>query len=108
MKIQHGGKVEIGRNICYCLYSNASRFLMSDEKQSSKLADLPGWAIKLLDLPWIEILGELLKYGRKVVRGMANEGVYETLEYESTLEIHNRKGTMPFIKMINFKVFISQ
>ena len=75
------------------LYNNEIQILMSDEKQSSKLADLPGWALKLLDLPWIEILGELLKYVRKVVRGMANEGVYETLEYESTLEIHNRKGT---------------
>ncbi|MFC1923656.1 hypothetical protein ACFLY4_10255 [Chloroflexota bacterium] len=47
----------------------------------------------ILDLPWVDILTEVWKIGRKVVRGMANEGVYETLEYESTLEIQNRKGT---------------
>ncbi len=27
------------------------------------------------------------------MRGMINEGIYETVEYESTLEIQNRKGT---------------
>ena len=36
---------------------------------------------------------EVWKIGKKVMRGMANEGIYETLEYESTLEIQNRKGT---------------
>ena len=66
---------------------------MTDKEQSSKLTQLPIWAIKLLDLPWIEILGVLWKYGRKVLRGLANEGVYEVLDYESTLEIHNCKGT---------------
>ena len=66
---------------------------MPDEEQSSKINHLPGWAAMLLDLPWIEIMGEVWKIGKKVMRGMANEGVYETIEYESTLEIHNRKGT---------------
>jgi hypothetical protein len=85
--------MENGGNICYGLYRKPLLFLMPDEKQSSNLTNLPSWAIKLLDLPWIEIAGALLKYGRKVVREMANEGVYETLYYESTLEIHNSKGT---------------
>ena len=66
---------------------------MPFKKQGSILTNIPVWAIKILDLYWFEIFGELLKYGRKVVRGMANEGVYETLENESTLEIQNRKGT---------------
>ena len=66
---------------------------MGEENQSVKVAKLPGWGIMILDLPWIDILTELWKIGRKVIRGMANEGVYETLEYESTLEIQNRKGT---------------
>ena len=66
---------------------------MPDEEQSSKINHLPGWAAMLLDLPWIEIMGEVWKIGKKVMRGMANEGVYETIEYESTLEIHNKKGT---------------
>ncbi len=46
----------------------------------------------VLGLPWPEILGELWKFGRKVMRGLANEGIYEVLDYESTLELHDRKG----------------
>ncbi len=45
-----------------------------------------------LGLPWFEIAGELWKIGRKVMRGLANEGMYEVLEYESTLELHDREG----------------
>ena len=71
---------------------------MGDENQSAKIAKLPGWGIMILDLPWIDILTGLWKIGRKVIRGMANEGVYETLEYESTLEIQNRKGTRATFK----------
>ena len=66
---------------------------MPDEEQNSKATKLPGWAATLLDLPWIEIIGELWKIGKKAIQGMANEGIYETLEYESTLEILDRKGT---------------
>lgn len=66
---------------------------MGNENHSAKVTKLPGWGIMLLDLPWIDILTELWKIGRKAMRGMANEGVYETLDYESTLEIHNTKGT---------------
>lgn len=65
---------------------------MSEEKQNSKLAHLPWWTVKVLDLPWIEIFGELWKYSRKVYRGMANEGMYEVLEYETTLELHDTTG----------------
>ena len=46
----------------------------------------------LLGLPWPEILGELWKFGRKVMRGLANEGMYEVLDYETTLELLDRKG----------------
>ena len=46
----------------------------------------------LFDLPWIEILGELWKYGQKALLGTANEAMDETLDCESTLEIHNSKG----------------
>ena len=66
---------------------------MGDKNQNVIVAKLPGWGIMFLDLPWIDILTELWKIGRKVIRGMANEGVNETLEYESTLEIQNRKGS---------------
>ena len=52
----------------------------------------------MLDLPWPEIVGELWKYGRKVMRGFSNEGMYEVLEYESTLELIDQEG-----KKVTFK-----
>ena len=45
-----------------------------------------------LGLPWFEIAGELWKVGHKLMRGMASEGMYEVLDYESTLEIHDSQG----------------
>jgi hypothetical protein len=48
---------------------------MPDEENSSKLKGLPGWATTLLDLPWIEMAGELWKISRKVMRGLSNEGM---------------------------------
>lgn len=70
---------------------------MSNEKQNTKLL-LPSIGTILLDLPWIEIIGELWKIGNKVMRGYASEGMYETLEYESTLELHTGKGTKATFK----------
>jgi hypothetical protein len=50
------------------------------------------WVTITLSLPWFEIAGKMWKIGRKVMRGLANEGVYEVLDYESTLELHDRGG----------------
>ena len=46
----------------------------------------------VLGLPLVEILAEVWKLGRKILRGLANEGVYENLVYESTLELRDKKG----------------
>ena len=43
-------------------------------------------------LPWIEVLVDLWKVGSKVFRGLSFEGMYEVLEYESTLELKDGKG----------------
>jgi hypothetical protein len=51
-----------------------------------------------LRFPWIEVLTEAWKSGRKILRGMANEGMYEVLEYESTLEIRDIKGQYAFFR----------
>ena len=45
-----------------------------------------------LGLSWFEILGEIWKIGRKLMQGMASEGMYEVLDYESTLELLDDKG----------------
>lgn len=52
----------------------------------------------LLIIPWPEVLANAWKYGRSLMRGMSSEGMYETLEYESTLELLNRKGTKAHFK----------
>ena len=63
------------------------------EAGQTKFTQIQKLATRILDLQYIGILVELWKIGRKLMRGMINEGIYETLEYESTLEIQNRKGT---------------
>lgn len=47
----------------------------------------------ILKLPWPEVLAEAWKYSKKIIRGYANEGMFEVLDYEATLELLNRKGT---------------
>jgi len=56
------------------------------------------WGTMMLDLPWPEILGELWKYGRKVMRGLSTEGMYEVLEFESTLELKDNRGARANVK----------
>lgn len=43
-------------------------------------------------LPWIEILTDFWKYGRKLLNGITSEGIYEVLDYEMKLELHDAKG----------------
>ena len=71
---------------------------MADEKGESKISQIPQWASLLLDLPWIEIAGEAWKIGRKAIRGLANEGIYEVLDYETSLELHDTKGKKASLK----------
>jgi hypothetical protein len=52
----------------------------------------------MLNIPWPEILANAWKYGRKLLRGLISEGMYEVLEYESTLELFNQSGTKAHFK----------
>ena len=45
-----------------------------------------------LRLPWFELAADFWKELRKVFRGFSDEGIYEVLEYESTLVLHDREG----------------
>jgi len=65
---------------------------MKNEKNRIETSSLTRIVATLLGLPWIEIVTETWKLGRKVLRGLANEGMYEVLEYESTLELHDKTG----------------
>ena len=66
---------------------------MAIKKQTSQQTTISQWVGLLLYLPWVEILGQIWKMGRKIFRGLSNEGIYEVLEYDSTLEILNNRGT---------------
>ncbi len=63
-----------------------------NKKNSGRLTTLSNIIALLFDLPWIEIIGTLWRVGSKILKGMANEGMYEVLEYESTLELKDRQG----------------
>ncbi len=70
---------------------------MNEETQSN--SGLRWKIIALLfDLPWVNLIGDLWKTGRKIVRGLSNEGIYEVLEYECQLELKDRGGKIATIK----------
>ena len=64
----------------------ANKQLISTNKLSVWMLDF------LFALPWIEILAEIWKLLRQLWQGLADEGIYEVLEYESTLELLDKKG----------------
>lgn len=45
-----------------------------------------------LDFPWFELIGTVWKIGRKVIRGMSQEGIYEVLDYEYQIELKDKAG----------------
>ena len=49
--------------------------------------------MSLWDINWFGYVAELLMLGLVMLRGVLVDGIYETLEYESNLEIRNKKGT---------------
>jgi len=65
---------------------------MSEDAEGAITAKLSKGITITLGLSWFEILGEIWKIGRKLMQGMANEGMYEVLDYESTLELFDAKG----------------
>lgn len=59
----------------------------------SKLSSL----INLL-ISSFELMGKAVSFSRKVSRGFSNEGIYEVLEFENTLEILNNSGMKANVK----------
>lgn len=65
---------------------------MRKDNQDTKANALSPLVAALLGLPWIEIVTEAWRLGRKIIRGLTDEGMYEVLDYESTLELHEKSG----------------
>lgn len=57
------------------------------DRKSSPITEM------MLKLPWPEILADAWKYARKILRGLKHEGTIHVEQYESTLELQNKKGT---------------
>ena len=65
---------------------------MAEEDRKSNTTQLTKLAAAILGSPWPEALAQLWKAGRKLLRGLSQEGMYEVLEYESTLELKDNHG----------------
>lgn len=56
------------------------------------------WLSFVLDPRWIEAIAQIWKLGRKILRGLTNEGIYEVLDYECQLELRDKDGNLASIK----------
>ena len=65
---------------------------MTDEKHNDNQSLFDRLIAVLSGLPWLDVLGEVWKIVRKVIQGRSYRGMYEVLEYESTLEVKDRGG----------------
>ena len=65
---------------------------MTNDERDLKLARLSRWVITLLDFPLAGSLFDIWKIVRKVLRGFSNEGIYEVINFESTLELKDKRG----------------
>ena len=65
---------------------------MVNDQEGSVESRIQSWVLTLVDVPLFSIFSDLWKIGRKVVRGLSAEGMYEVIDYESTLELKDTKG----------------
>ena len=60
-----------------------------DNNRKDTPASVRDWlTFILLSLPWPEIMGEVWRSMRQLSRGLGDEGIYEVLEHEATLDLH--------------------
>ena len=65
--------------------------MITDDHKQGK-ARLSSLVPLLSRLPWLEILVDLWRTGRKLLHGVTARGMYEVIDYESTLELKDRDG----------------
>ena len=66
--------------------------VVNHKQADSNPSPFPRWTEILLNLPWPEMAGQFWQIGKKIMRGLFNEGMYEVLDYETTLELYDGKG----------------
>lgn len=72
--------------------------IMKNDIDNASTGTISKFVTLLLGVPWIEVIAEVWKVGKKVFRGLSDEGMYEVLEYESTLEILDVEGKRAIFK----------
>lgn len=50
------------------------------------------WIALVFSVPWLDVLAQTNRLARQLWHGMVDEGMYEVLEHESTLELLDRQG----------------
>ena len=66
-----------------------------EKNQAPSLTTLTG---NLLASPWLRIANNAWKLGRNLWRGLDHDGMYEVLEYESVLELMDRRGRLSTLR----------
>ena len=66
---------------------------MQNEKEKIQVYSLNTLIANVLAPPWIGIVTDAWKLGRKILQGLTHEGIYEVLNYEFVLELLDRAGT---------------
>ena len=65
---------------------------MPEEVANPKPEFIPRLILLVLGMPWMNIIRKLGQFCRKLLCGQTSEGMYEVLEYESTLELLDKQG----------------
>jgi hypothetical protein len=71
---------------------------MADENSTSFLIQLARWLATVTPSTWGKVLGELWQTGQKLWRDLGDKGLYEVLEYTSTLELLDKRGKQAFVR----------
>src|SRR5688572_14872559 len=65
---------------------------MSDKNTPMPLINVSRLIPALLSSRWLETLAELWMLWRQIASGILDQGLYEVLEYEGTLELLDKRG----------------
>ena len=59
---------------------------------------IPGWITFLFNLPSLRFLKQIWEFLQNLINPLTGKGLYEVLEYESTLELKDRHGKLAIFK----------
>lgn len=71
---------------------------MSDDTNPSVPSQLTHLLAVVLNSSWIAMAADLWGFARKLLRGMADEGMYEVVDYDSTLELIDTRGERAHVR----------